>query len=162
MAQAIIVFFLVGMEFTVLKFATYVLVLVMAATIGSSLGFLIGIVTADIKRMQEILTPLLMPMLIFSGYMIQYPHIPHYLRWIYHTSVYQYVFSSLVINHFADVRFEDCPHPAPYCYSRGPDFLLTMGIHEGDLTRDLAILAFGLALLCACGYALLRYKSCGR
>ena len=61
---------MVGLEFTAAKFAIYLLVLSLAASIGAFLGFIVGIYTSDLKQTQEILTPLLMPMIIFSGYML--------------------------------------------------------------------------------------------
>jgi ABC-type Na+ efflux pump permease subunit len=67
--QALLVFFLVGLDFTLFKFLGYLLVLSLAAGMGAFLGFIVGTHTSDLKRTQELLTPILMPMIVFSGYM---------------------------------------------------------------------------------------------
>lgn len=69
LVQALLVFFLVGLDFTWLKFGGYLLVLSLAAGMGAFLGFIVGTHTSDLKRTQELLTPILMPMILFSGYM---------------------------------------------------------------------------------------------
>lgn len=79
--QAIIVFFMVGLDFSSKKFGIFVLVLWLASVMGAFIGFIVSTFTTDFRSMQETLTPLLMPLLMFSGYMLPYPTIPNYLKW---------------------------------------------------------------------------------
>lgn len=39
---------------------------------GSALGFLIGVVTSEVQLMQHYLTPVLMPMCLYAGYMVSH------------------------------------------------------------------------------------------
>jgi hypothetical protein len=156
-AQAVVVFFMVGLEFTPGKFVVYLGVLSLAGCLGANLGFLVGMFTSDIRRMQEILTPMLMPMMIFSGYMLPYPSIPAYLQWMYWLSIYQYVFSILSINHFSGLVFRDCPVGVTAC--TGEMILANYGLDTTPISRLFCILAGILTALCAAGYAVLRTKS---
>jgi len=79
--QAVIVFFMVGLDFSLKKFVVYLLVLWLASVMGAFIGFIVSTYTTDFRSMQETLTPLLMPLLMFSGYMLPYPTIPYYLKW---------------------------------------------------------------------------------
>lgn len=186
--QAIIVFFLVGLDFTPFKFFLYLLLLSLAASLGAFLGFIVGTYTSDLKRTQEILTPLLMPMIIFSGYMLPLPQIAVYLRYVcvhrahemsisspdllphatpsstqphrpvYYISFYQYIFSALVINHFSDLKFT-CSAVNVACMTRGEDYLEMLGLDASELGRDFGVILAFLVLLIVIGYISLKRVS---
>lgn len=157
--QALLVFFLVGLHFTVGKFLVYLFVLALAASMGAFLGFIVGTYTSDLKRTQEVLTPLLMPMIIFSGYMLPLPQIPTYLRFMYYSSFYQYVFSSLAINHFSGLEFTDCSPLNSFCLSKGDQYLALVGLAPSMLARNLVICVGFLLLLIGLGFMGLRRVS---
>jgi len=88
-----IIFVMVGLPFTLARLAIYLGVCALGGCIGAALGFLVGCLTSDIQRMQQIVVPALLPLLIFSGYMIPLARMPGYLKWIYWGSFYQYMYS---------------------------------------------------------------------
>ena len=49
-----IVFFMVGLPFTIKRFFLYMGVCAIGSCIGASLGFLVGCFTSDIHRMQQV------------------------------------------------------------------------------------------------------------
>ncbi|GAB5030619.1 atp-binding cassette sub-family g member 2-like [Nannochloropsis oceanica] len=157
--QALLVFFLVGLDFTVQKFVVYLFVLALAASMGAFLGFIVGTYTSDLKKTQEVLTPLLMPMLIFSGYMLPLPQIPTYLRFLYFSSFYQYVFSSLAINHFAGLEFRDCSVVNVVCLRNGDQYLALVGLAPEMLGRNLLVCVGFLVGLILLGFYSLRRVS---
>jgi ABC-type multidrug transport system permease subunit len=156
--QAMIVFFMVGLEFTAIKFIRYLVFLSLAASSGAFMGFIVGIHTSDLKRTQEILTPLLMPMMLFSGYMLPYPQLPVYLRWLYWISIYQYIFSGLVLNHFEGLEFKDCNFNI-LCFSKGEYYLDALGLNPGFLYNDLLICIGWLIFLVILGFVVLHRAS---
>jgi ABC-type multidrug transport system permease subunit len=52
--------------------------------------------------------PVLMPLMIFSGFLIPFQRIPWFFRWLYHLSFFQYGLNALLINEFTDKVFTDC------------------------------------------------------
>lgn len=157
--QALIVFFMVGLDFTAERLTVFLLVLVLAACIGASLGFLLGTLTPNIQRIQQIVTPFLMPMLIFSGYMLPLPDIPKYLRWLYYSSVFQYIYSTLLRVHFVGLVFDDCHAAQLGCYRTGEAVLHKLQVDPEGTPRAIGVLFLILSALCVSGYLVLRHKS---
>jgi hypothetical protein len=58
---------------------------------------------------QAAVVPLLVPLILFSGYLIPYAQIPTYFRFLYDMSFFQHAIAILEINQFKDVHFTDCP-----------------------------------------------------
>jgi hypothetical protein len=92
-ADAGIIFVMVGLPFSVGRLGVFLGVSALGGCIGAALGFLVGCLTSDIQRMQQIVVPTLLPFLIFSGYMIPLAQMPEYLKWMYWGSFYQYMYS---------------------------------------------------------------------
>eukprot|EP00624_Nannochloropsis_granulata_P005153 evm.model.NODE_3634_length_32890_cov_30.974672.10 len=88
-----IVFGMAGLPFTMGKLGVYLGMCALGGCIGAALGFLVGCLTSDIQRMQQIVVPTLLPLLVFSGYMIPLARMPKYLKWLYWGSFYQYMYS---------------------------------------------------------------------
>jgi len=71
------------------------------------IGVMLGATSKDIKDAQSKLLPTIVPMLLFSGYVIPYADIPVFFRWIYYVSIFQWAFTILRINQFHDLDFAD-------------------------------------------------------
>jgi ABC-type Na+ efflux pump permease subunit len=54
LSDVALVFFMVGMDFTWRGFLLYALLLVLGSCIGAALGFLMGVLTSDIRRVQQV------------------------------------------------------------------------------------------------------------
>lgn len=62
----------------------------------------------DIQEAQGMIIPVLMPLMLFSGFFLPYEEIPFFFRWLYEISFLRYAFNVLKINQWQDVTFDDC------------------------------------------------------
>ena len=107
---AVPVYFMVGLSLRADKFAIFAGCLVLLEFIGSSIGIAVGCTSKDINDARTTLLPLLVPLLVFSGYVVPYANIPLYFRWAYYASFFQYAFAILMINELGDRHFtHGCP-----------------------------------------------------
>lgn len=84
------VYALVGLSATWSQAGYFVLVLALMSLIGSSLGVIVGATTSDIDSARSAIMPTLVPLLIFSGYLIPYDKISSWFKWAYYASFFQW------------------------------------------------------------------------
>ena len=107
---ALPVFFLVGFTLTWTTFGIFVATLTLMSLIGGALGVVTGCIAKDIGAARTAVLPTLVPLLIFSGYLIPLKSIPWYFKWCYYASFFQYSFGVLQINELLGRNFtQDCP-----------------------------------------------------
>lgn len=106
---ALPVYALVGLSFTWARVLMFVATLCLMSVIGGALGVVTGCVCKDVGAARTAILPTLVPLLIFSGYVIPFSHIPVYFRWLYYASFFQYAFGLLqLITLTGRVFTEDC------------------------------------------------------
>eukprot|EP00965_Chrysotila_dentata_P251629 6210168-Pleurochrysis_carterae.AAC.4 len=71
-------------------------------------GLCIGAIVNDLKQAQSVIAPTLVPLLLFSGYLIPYAQIPVYFQWLYYVSFFQYAMAILEVNEFMGRSFDSC------------------------------------------------------
>jgi hypothetical protein len=104
------VYLLVGLSATWAQAGYFVAILALMSLIGSSIGIIVGATTADLDSARSAIMPTLVPLLIFSGYLIPFQKIAPYFRWAYYASFFQYSLGGLELNEFeARVYTRDCP-----------------------------------------------------
>ena len=64
------VYFMVGLRHEVVKFCYFLMGMMLLTSIGNSLGLVIGAISKDLVAAQNMLMPLLVPLLMFSGFLI--------------------------------------------------------------------------------------------
>jgi hypothetical protein len=108
--------------------------------------------------------PTLVPLELFSGYIIPYNKIPDYFLFLYNISFFAYALSLLEINQFSGAEFSECSPPAPgdtcppaACFQTGEQLLASMNVYEDDVGRDVLALAVTFSLLSFLGYYAMRY-----
>jgi len=70
LSDVTLVFFMVGMDFSWGRFCVYAGLLILGSCIGAAIGFLMGVLTNDIRRVQQVAVPLLLPQLVrTSGFL---------------------------------------------------------------------------------------------
>jgi len=69
------------------------------------LGLGIGALVKDFFQAQQTVMPTVVPLLLFSGYVIPYNDIPSGLSWLYYVSFFQYSFSIFQINQVSLIHF---------------------------------------------------------
>eukprot|EP00756_Hemistasia_phaeocysticola_P029706 Hpha_TRINITY_DN16247_c1_g1::TRINITY_DN16247_c1_g1_i1::g.15438::m.15438 len=82
-------------------------VLLLCSGIGVSLGIAVGATSDDVRQAQQKILPTIVPMLLFSGWVIPYHNIPVFLKWVYWISMFQYAFAALKVNQFHGITFHD-------------------------------------------------------
>jgi len=180
MILAVPVYFMVGLRVRLDSFLIFCSVLSCLAIIGVLNGMLVGAVANDFQQAQQVIAPLIVPLVLFSGYIIPYSQIPIYFRWLYHASFFQYALSILQINEFRDIAFSDCKIPSmssecltgcdvcakcfnqttfqnlEHCFDTGLDFLSSNHIHMDDLPRNFGILGVCGLVVSVLGYYVTR------
>lgn len=170
---ALPIYFLVGLRLELLAFVVFVAALAVLSWIGVAFGLTVGAVANDIKQAQAAIAPSMVPLLLFSGYMIPYAQIPSYFRWLYDISFFQYGLAILQINQFAGMNFTDCPPPLPAgvppacapltdlllatCYPTGDDYLRQSNIEPDDIWRDFGFLGGYVVVLSVASYYVTRW-----
>jgi ABC-type multidrug transport system ATPase subunit len=180
------VYSLVGLSAGADQVAYFVAILALMSCIGSSLGIIVGATSADLDSARGAIVPTLVPLLIFSGYLIPFAQIAPYFRWAYYASFFQYSLGALEINEFAHRAYSrDCPAaraaeaaialihatyphvplpplPANYTTCSGRDYLEAQGLYPlkyGGRQGYALILCGYLAVLLCAAYAVLAVRT---
>eukprot|EP00898_Chlorokybus_atmophyticus_P007407 jgi/Chlat1/7668/Chrsp64S07172 len=97
---ALIVYWSVGFISTFIRVIYFILVLAMESVCALSYAVMIGAVSPT-PEVAGILAPLtLILFMIFSGFLILKPSIPHYWIWAHYISFFTFTFEGLVVNQF--------------------------------------------------------------
>eukprot|EP01065_Artemidia_motanka_P031530 TRINITY_DN3792_c0_g1_i1.p1 TRINITY_DN3792_c0_g1~~TRINITY_DN3792_c0_g1_i1.p1 ORF type:complete len:745 (+),score=248.74 TRINITY_DN3792_c0_g1_i1:47-2281(+) len=114
--------------------------LLLASGIGVALGIAVGATSDDVREAQQKILPTIVPMLLFSGWVIPYDNIPVFLKWVYWVSMFQYSFNILKVNQFDGLSFHDqdnlhkvLPVPCKDILKGAQDVCRDVGLPEGGL-----------------------------
>mmetsp|Transcript_16079 Transcript_16079/g.61304 ORF Transcript_16079/g.61304 Transcript_16079/m.61304 type:complete len:148 (-) Transcript_16079:100-543(-) len=141
-------------------------VLIIESWIAYGIGLTVGAFSADLLEAQSLAAPVLVPLILFAGFLLPYETIPSYFRPFYWASFLQYGLSILQINEyegkvFTDCRADEAPEvcqPFVDCPETGEEFLETRNNDTSNLGRNFAILAgMHIAFMIATYYAF-RYR----
>jgi len=119
------IIFLVGLRPSVSQYFLFITILALLSTVGAALGLLVGSMVKDIQAAQQAVMPTVIPLMLFSGYLIPFAKIPSYFKWLYYSSPFAYSFNALQITVYRDVVFTDCTPLVQMCgcYQTGLDYL---------------------------------------
>ena len=81
--------------------------LVLCSLTGTIIGLSIGAVSSTPDGAMGFVMPIMMPMMLFGGFMIPYSRIHVIFKWIYWISPFQYATNIFKINQFVDIHFTD-------------------------------------------------------
>ena len=150
LALGIPVCFLVGLRTDPLHFSRFVATAVMLAAQGVCFGHVVGTTADDFQQVQQIVSPSLTPLILFSGYMIPKKDIPYALKWVYDISFFQYAVTNFNINEFRGKHFDDCPaqlEAIGACFASGGKFLQANDFNPQNYLRNFVILLACFVLL---------------
>jgi len=123
---ALPVYIMAGLRPSFSHFMVFFLDLGALACIGATLGLFVGGFTKDYQAARQAIMPVLVPQIIFSGFVIPFNKLPGWGRCLYYIALFQYGLSVARINQFAGIVFHDCPDVAAwagFCFLTGDDYL---------------------------------------
>uniref|UniRef100_A0A7S1QPC9 ABC-2 type transporter domain-containing protein n=1 Tax=Alexandrium catenella TaxID=2925 RepID=A0A7S1QPC9_ALECA len=124
---AVPMYVLVGMPLEIARLSVFLLVSFLVIFMSCAAGSTVGTFTKDADGNRAVLMPLMIPMVLFSGYVIPYAQIPLLWKPIYFLSPLQWGMTILETTHYKGMTFVDCDAGAPTadrrCYATGDEFL---------------------------------------
>jgi len=100
-------YFMVGLRKEPDRIGWFLLTLIILTMIGQSVGIIIGAISKDLVEAQNMLMPVLAPMVLFSGYVIPYSQLNNPIwRFFYRISFFQMGLSALQLNELKDLDIE--------------------------------------------------------
>ena len=146
---AVIAYLMVG--FSIENFPLFLMILFLLAGFGSVSGLFIGSVSTDVRDATRYINIVMLPSIMFSGFLIPFDVIPDYLQWLYYVSYLQYALSAALVNEFGGVVFSDCP-PAngtacAVCFRTGDEYVKSYGAEGTDTGLNILIMCSILLLL---------------
>uniref|UniRef100_A0A7S0AEH6 ABC transporter domain-containing protein n=1 Tax=Pyrodinium bahamense TaxID=73915 RepID=A0A7S0AEH6_9DINO len=116
---------LVGLPLEIVRFTVFLLTAFLVILMSCAAGSTVGAFTRDADGNRAVLMPLMIPMVLFSGYVIPYTQIPLIWKPIYFLSPLQWGMSILETNQYKGLTFVDCDGDGERrrCYATGDEFL---------------------------------------
>lgn len=103
------VYFMVGLRLDgVQYFLIFFSALLILAIIGSGAGMIIGAMSKDVQSASAMVLPTLVPLMLFSGYILPYASLKVYFKPFYFISFFQWALNLLEKNQFTGFIFPDC------------------------------------------------------
>jgi ATP-binding cassette subfamily G (WHITE) protein 1 len=108
-----IAYWMIGLRADAGHYLIAVIAAVLSSLNGMALGTLAGAFFKDINVGMAILMVILLPLMLFSGFLVNNTSVPVYFRWIQYISPTKYAFNALMQNEFAELTFKNCDVNAP-------------------------------------------------
>eukprot|EP00281_Chroomonas_sp_CCMP1168_P022996 CAMPEP_0206228544 /NCGR_PEP_ID=MMETSP0047_2-20121206/9226_1 /ASSEMBLY_ACC=CAM_ASM_000192 /TAXON_ID=195065 /ORGANISM="Chroomonas mesostigmatica_cf, Strain CCMP1168" /LENGTH=645 /DNA_ID=CAMNT_0053651795 /DNA_START=134 /DNA_END=2071 /DNA_ORIENTATION=- len=165
-AQMAIIYFVIGYQNSAESFLIFCGINALNMNSGNALGIFIACIFSDLRVTLVIAPPLILPLMIFSGFFINTNSIPVYLDWIKYISPINYSFRAYANTEFRGLKIRctddqlmanpTCQADQPMCFcpiTEGEQILKNLNLDEG-MSRDEAVWALlGLFI----GFTLLGY-----
>ena len=138
---------------------------ILLACIGVTLGITIGGIVPNIQMAQTFLPLILMPLILFSGFLVRPDNIPIYFKWIYWGSFFQYGYQIIAVNEFKDRTFDVCNPITDICpvgpgVQTGETFLdKFLSYSIDDTPRNVAIIAGWFVFTAIAGLVIIAFQA---
>eukprot|EP00117_Sycon_ciliatum_P041880 scpid42758/ scgid30555/ Protein white len=158
---SVITYFMIGYRSDVSGFLTYFAVMFMSSMNARSLGFLISSIAFDNAQVAlALITPFMIPFLLFTGLFLNEDDVPTYLVWLDVTSFFKYQWQAVMINEFDDQYLGNCSGVQAVCYENGDDVLdlYSLGSGLGQIYFNFGIMLVLFMAYFSAGFALLTFR----
>ncbi|XP_076296273.1 ABC transporter expressed in trachea [Lasioglossum baleicum] len=156
-AYVIIVYFMTSQPLETNRFMMYLTICVLTALVSQSIGLVIG-AAMSVESGVFIGPVSSVPIVLFSGFFVNFDAIPKYLKFLSYVSYVRYSFEGAMISVYGYNRAKlKCSDP--YCHFRSPTmFLEEMSMQDAVFWVDAVALAGFVLFLRVTAYFVLRLK----
>ncbi|KPJ13322.1 ATP-binding cassette sub-family G member 1 [Papilio machaon] len=153
----IIVYFMTGQPMQTDRVLMFTAINILTALVAQSLGLLIG-AAMKIETGVYLGPVTTIPVVLFSGFFVNFNAIPSYLQWLTYLSYVRYGFEGAMLSVYGFGR-EKLHCSEAYCHFRNPDmFLNEMTMDKANFWVDVAALSAFFVFIRVISYLVLRFK----